>query len=72
MWDYYNPFLSNKPGNQGLHVYRATRYAYDDPKVEKALAPRFADPIASLRLPHHLPIKTFGDAVKFYREGLGG
>jgi len=72
VWDYYNPFLSQAPGNQGLHVYRATRYAYDDPRAEKALAPRFADKISSLRIPHHAPVRTFGEAVRYYREGLGG
>ena len=72
VWDYYNLFLCQQPGNQGLHVYRATRYAYDDPKMEKALAPRFAEKISSMRVPHHPPIRTYGEAAKFYRDALGG
>ncbi|MCX7013628.1 MAG: hypothetical protein NTW86_13910, partial [Candidatus Sumerlaeota bacterium] len=72
VWDYYNPFLSQKPSSQGLHVYRATRYAYDDPRVERALAPRAGDRIASLRRPHHPPIATYGEAVQYYRDALGG
>ena len=70
VWDYYNPFLSQASGNQGLHVYRATRYG--DEQVEPVLQSRANDHISALRDPYYPPMKTYPAAVKYYREKLGG
>lgn len=29
VWDYYSPYMGTNPGNEGRHVYRATRYSRD-------------------------------------------
>ena len=70
VWDYYSPFLGQGPDNQGRHVYRATRYT--DDQVEALFAARKDEKIVAVAYPNHHPVATFPEALKFYREGLGG
>ncbi len=70
VWDYYSPFLGQGPHNQGRHVYRATRYTED--QVEALFAARADEPVVGVAYPNHWPCRTFRDALKMYREGLGG
>jgi hypothetical protein len=72
VWDYLNPFLSQKPGSQGLHVYRATRYAYDDPGVVNLLAARADENVVAVGDSDRMRLTRYGDVVRFYREGSGG
>ena len=70
VWDYYNPFLSQAPGNQGLHVYRATRYTHEF--CEGVMRARADDHISALNHPYHPKPSTHPKAVEFYRDHLGG
>ena len=70
VWDYYSPFLGQGPDNQGRHVYRATRYT--DEHCQALFDSRKDEKIVAAAWPNHVPCKTFPDALKMYREGLGG
>lgn len=70
VWDYYSPFLGQGPDNQGRHVYRATRYSYEHP--EALFAARKDERIVAVSYPNHIKCATFPEALKMYREGLGG
>ena len=72
VWDYYNPFFYQKTAHQGLRVYRATRYDYDDERVKKVLATRENEKISGARYPYHTSYDTVVKALDFYRDGLGG
>ena len=70
VWDYCSPFLGQGPHNQGRHVYRATRYT--DEQVEPLFEARQDEPIVGVSSPNQTPIRTWREALRFYREGLGG
>jgi hypothetical protein len=70
VWDYLNPFLSQKPGSQGLHVYRATRYT--DEQVAPVLEARKDENVVAVGDYDRKRLGTYGEALRFYREGQGG
>ncbi len=70
VWDYYSPFLGQGPNNQGRHVYRATRYT--DEHCQALFDSRKDERVIAVAWPNHIPCKTFPDALKMYRDGLGG
>jgi hypothetical protein len=70
VWDYYSPFLGQGPGTQGRHVYRATRYT--DEQVEPVFEARRDEAVVSVAYANHTRVRTFPEALRFYRDGLGG
>lgn len=70
VWDYFSPFLGQGPGVQGRHVYRATRYT--DAQVQALLDTRKDERVVGVATDNHMPVETFAEALRFYREGLGG
>jgi len=70
VWDYYSPFLGRGDGNQGLHVYRATRCTEE--QVEAVLAARKDEKINAVGNQMLGRVATFPEALKFYRDGQGG
>ena len=70
VWDYYNPFLSQPSGSQGLHVYRATRYT--DEQVAPVFAARADERVTAVGRADLSRVERYNDAVEFYREGLNG
>jgi len=70
VWDYYSPFMGQGPGNQGRHIYRATRYT--EKQIEPVIAARRQEQIVAVADEQRHPIRTFPEALRFYREGFGG
>jgi hypothetical protein len=70
VWDYCSPFLGQGHGTQGRHVYRATRYS--EQQIQGLLAARSEEVVVGVSTPNQTPLRTFPDALRFYREGLGG
>jgi hypothetical protein len=70
VWDYYSPFLGQGYGAQGMHVYRATRYTEDE--VAALFAARREEVVVAVASLNQTPLRTFPEALRFYREGLGG
>jgi len=70
VWDYHTPFLTNHPGGQGRHVYRSTRYT--DEQVAPLFDAMAGYKITAVSTPNQIKLGTFREALKFYREGLGG
>jgi len=70
VWDYYSPFLGQGPGTQGRHVYRATRYTHE--QVEPVFEARRDEAVVSVAYANHTRVRTFPEALRFYRDGLGG
>jgi hypothetical protein len=70
VWDYYHPFLSQPAGSQGLHVYRATRYSHE--QADAVFESRKDEGVTAVSSARHTPVNTYDEAVKFYRDGLGG
>ena len=70
VWDYYSPFMGQGQNNQGRHIHRATRYA--DEQVEPVLAARKDEKIVAVGDAQRQPMRTFPEALKYYRENFGG
>jgi hypothetical protein len=70
VWDYYSPFLGQGHGAQGMHVYRATRYTEEE--VAALFAARADEAVVAVASANQTPLRTFSEALRFYREGLGG
>jgi hypothetical protein len=70
VWDYYSPFLGQGHGAQGRHVYRATRYSEEE--VSALFAARRDEVVVGVSTSNQTPLRTFPEALRFYREGLGG
>ncbi len=70
VWDYYSPFMGQGSGNQGRHIYRATRYT--DEQIEAVIAARKEEMIVAVADARRQPKRTFPEALQFYREGFGG
>ena len=70
VWDYYSPFIGQGKGNQGRHVYRATRYT--DEQVEPVFAARNDENVVGVADANRQPMRTFPEALKFYRESFDG
>lgn len=69
VWDYYSPFTGTNPGNEGRHVYRATRYssAQVAPLLE-GKAPVSGAVGVELRWPRRPT--PFVDVLRYYEEGF--
>jgi hypothetical protein len=70
VWEYHNPYLGLGSGVQGRHVYRATRYT--DEQVRALFDTRRDERVVGVATDNHIPVETFADALRFYRDGLGG
>jgi hypothetical protein len=70
VWDDYLPFLGQGYGAQGRHVYRATRYSEEE--VAALFAAREEEVVVDVATANQTPLRTFPEALRFYREGLGG
>jgi len=70
VWEYLNPFFDQAPGNQGLHVFRATRYTEE--QVAPVFAARAAEPVVTVGDIDRRKLATRGEALKYYLEGTGG
>lgn len=70
VWEFLNPFFSNEPGSQGLHIYRATRLSEE--QIEPIIAARADCKMTAVSNTDRQPLKTYREALTFYREGLGG
>ncbi len=70
VWDYYSPFMGQGQSNQGRHIYRATRYT--DDQVEPVFAARRDEQVVAVADERRQPVRTFTEALRFYREGFGG
>jgi hypothetical protein len=67
VWDYWSPFLGQGEGNQGRHIYRATRYS------EEEVKPLFSsrrERITAVADGSGRRLETFGEALRFYQSGL--
>jgi len=67
VWDYYSPFLGQGPGNQGRHVYRATRYTADE------VAPLFrarTEDIVAVADTDRRRLTSFQETLRYYQKGL--
>jgi hypothetical protein len=70
VWDYHSPFIGQGDGNQGRHIYRATRYT--DEQVDPLFAARKDERFAGVNDAQHRPLRTFPEVLKYYRETFGG
>ncbi|MCX7015084.1 MAG: hypothetical protein NTW86_21455 [Candidatus Sumerlaeota bacterium] len=70
VWDYLNPFFDQTPGNQGLHVFRATRYTPE--YAAPVFAARADEPVITVCDTDRRRLTTRGEALKYYLEGMGG
>ena len=70
VWDYHSPFLGQGSGAQGRHIYRATRYT--DEEVEAVFASRRDQVVVAVSTANQTRVRTWPEALRFYREGLGG
>lgn len=69
VWDYYSPFWGTNPGNEGRHVYRATRYSQEQ---VTGLFERKAASGGAVGLGEGWPRRphTFMDALGYYQQGF--
>lgn len=69
VWDYYSPFWGTNHGNEGRHVYRATRYS--EAEVAPLLAGR-APVSGAVGMDGRWPRRpsAFVDVLRYYEEGF--
>lgn len=68
VWDYYSPFWGTNAGNEGRHVYRATRYTEED---VISLFSQKPGPSA-VGKERRITVKSFGEALAHYEAGFLG
>ncbi len=67
VWDYWSPFMGQGEGNQGRHIYRATRYAEEE--VQPLISSR-REGISAVADASRKQLRTFAEVLQFYQRGL--
>ncbi len=69
VWDFYSPFWGTNLGNEGRHVYRATKYTESD---VAGLFARKAGTAGAVGIGSRFPRRptAFTEALRYYQEGF--
>ncbi len=69
VWDYYSPFWGTNAGNEGRHVYRATRYTEDEVAGLFSRKPPCGGAVGLGRDRRRGP-QAFVDGLHYYQQGF--